>query len=614
MNRREQLLSPCATVINHAQRVNEAHNHENEGFLSYELGFIPSNSPITRLPRGFDVWDRLAASLPVLLRDQTLRSEVKSMEVLPADAQSLPEKCLQRASTILSIVSHAYMNSDMTRSVEQLPECLSRPWNEVTKRLGRQRPALNYIDLVVYNWQRKDAADDKFCVENLELLVPTVNNAEERIFYLTQAEILSRTTPLLHAVVDAQVAVQSDDVDTLKTALSQMQDTLNGIGRKTLMKITPVPGRKSYVDPVVWSLSVAPLAMPLGTDVPGPGGIASPLFHLMDNFIGRSSYTGVLGEEAERIRKDYPRHWREVISAAAEVDIAAYVDKKEVVELSQAWEAMKDLYRGSMGLLGLHRRKVFAYLPTAFKLGCSATIAGFKGDVAQAKWLRVHDELEKSRQERYTDGETSQDKATTLSSYKATDKSYPVSVLVEHSNKSLGYWFAAKGRVYDATSFLRIHPGGDKILINSGGRDVTSDLLAVSHLQEPTISSKLEKYVIGNLDIRVFDSMPLCNLYDFSVAMAYKVTDLYTTMGNNMTFLESKLTSVEAPGEMTEQKKGFVSALQRLLREQSVPSIASYAAAIATLCRSLTGPRFKALQNWSAFQYGSATVASIKAG
>ena len=43
-------------------------------------------------------------------------------------------------------------------------------------------------------------------VENMNLLVPTVDNKEERIFYLTQVEALAQSSPLISAVVRAQEA------------------------------------------------------------------------------------------------------------------------------------------------------------------------------------------------------------------------------------------------------------------------------------------------------------------------------------------------------------------------------------------------------------------------
>ncbi|KAI2485928.1 Cytochrome b5 hemesteroid binding domain [Pyrenophora tritici-repentis] len=594
-NIRPSPRSPCAAAIEGAQRLNEANQHENEGFLSYESGFMPSISPATRLPEGFRSWDQLAASLPELLRDQTLRATVDGLAVLPTDAKSLPDKYLQRASTLVSIVSHAYVHADMAGPAP-LPTCLSQPWAEITTRLGHEKPALSYIDLIVYNWRKRSDAGAEFCVENLELLVPTVGNAEERVFYLTQAEILSRATRLLNAIVEAQNAVLCDDVAALTVVLKGMSDTLSDIGRKSLMQIAPNPTRKSHVDPVVWAKSVAPLAVPLSADVPGPGGTASPLFHLMDNFIGRTSYNTVLGEEAQRIRIGYPQNWRNVISAAAEVDIATFIVNKNDAALRQSWELMKERYCGPMGLLGLHRRKVFAYLPMAFKLGRSATIAGFNGNVAQQEWNRVHEELEKSRQERCAEGNLSGAIVATSNTPKSGRQTYCISTLVEHSSKDVGFWFAANGRVYDATKYLRIHPGGDKILINSSGRDVTADLLAVTHLQEPTIAEKLERFAIGELRVPVFNSDKLRQFYDFAVAMAYKLTDLHTTFGNDVAFLDCQLTSVDPSGVLTVQKRRLAVAATARLGQQFIPSIASHAEVLAALCGSSTMARFKALQ------------------
>ena len=598
---------------------------------------MPAQQPLTALPPTHQAWDDLAAALPQLLCDQTLRDSVNAMPELLAHDKSLPDAYLHRASTVLSIVAHAYVHADMGGPTA-LPACVQRPWDTVSKRLGRDIPCLTYIDLIVYNWKHLKPAEEEFCVENLSLLVPTVNNAEENVFYLTQAEILSRATPLLGGVVDAQRAVLNDDAAGLKSALATMGETLSGIGRKTLMKIAPNPTHATHVDPVVWAKSVAPLAVPLRADVPGPGGTASPLFHMMDAFIGRRAYNATLGEEAQRIRATYPPHWRDLVAAAGEVDVAAFLASAKDPELTALWEGLKEKYRGSMGLLGMHRRKVFAYLPMAFKVGRSATIAGFKGEMAEEEWLTVHRELEKSRQERYGGGErvtVPQAAASQLKSGKLAElgiipiivviqtlvwyvvslvaatgafgnsksqprrpssKTYAISTLVEHSNSAVGFWFAAKGRVYDASKYLRAHPGGDKIIVSCSGRDATADLSAVSHFQEPAIAEKLARFVIGNLDVRQFASAALRELYDFSVAMAYKMPDLHATFGNDMTFVEGKLTSEEEPGAMTAQKQRFLATIQERVGTQYVSAMASHAAAVAKSAGSNTAERFDALR------------------
>jgi hypothetical protein len=50
----------------------------------------------------------------------------------------------------------------------------------------------------------------------MALLLPTVDNREERIFYLTQVEIMARCAPLVGAVVRAQEAVARDDPAALE--------------------------------------------------------------------------------------------------------------------------------------------------------------------------------------------------------------------------------------------------------------------------------------------------------------------------------------------------------------------------------------------------------------
>lgn len=577
--------SPCAKVITQAEKYNETIGHENLGSLSYRSGFMPAQYPLDKLPQSHNAWDALADDLSRLLRDQILRYEVNAMPEIPADRTALPDIYLQRASTVLGIVAHAYVHMDMSGPTA-LPSCLQKPWDQVNKRLGRDIAGLSYIDLIVYNWKKIDPEGD-FCVENLSLLVPTVNNAEENIFYLAQAELLWRATPLLCGVVDAQSAVLRNDAEALLSTLRTMTECLSDLVRKSLVKITANHTRPTYVDPVIWAKSVAPLAAPLRAEVPGPGGIASPLFHLMDAFIGRTAYNVILGEEARRNRANYPPHWRYIIAAAGEVNVATFVASTRNSELARLWEMLKAKYRGSMGLLGTHRRKVFAYLPMSFKVG-------FRGETAEEEWFTVHQELEKSRQERFLEGETS-DETRLLRPQQPLPKSYAISSLVEHSNAALGFWFVANNRVYDATSYLRMHPGGDKIIINSSGRDITKDLIAVSHLQERTIADKLSRFAIGYLDTRHFESEALREIYDFSVAMAYKITDLYTTFHTDASILKGKLTSNDTPGVMTAQKQRFFIMIQQRVGTQYVPSIASHAAVVAMSLGLDIARRFNAL-------------------
>jgi cytochrome b involved in lipid metabolism len=54
------------------------------------------------------------------------------------------------------------------------------------------------------------------------------------------------------------------------------------------------------------------------------------------------------------------------------------------------------------------------------------------------------------------------------------------------------------GSVYDVTSFVADHPGGEKPLLNSKGKDATENFVAVGH-SESTVAMMNEKFLIGKV-------------------------------------------------------------------------------------------------------------------
>ena len=582
------VATPCEDVLESAEALNRLNGHENAGFLSRSNGFMPLHQPLTCLPECFRAWDVIAANLPCLIKRQTLRSAVNNMPLLSARAEHLPAAYLHRASTLLSVLAHAYIHLDGNTSTI-LPACIEKPWTEVANRLGHKVPFLSYIDLIVYNYRNirqataiEELRVENLRVENLRLLVPTVDNNEERTFYLAQTEILAQATPLLNSIVEAQQAVLTRNTASLVRIFLEMTEQLYRIARVSLMKISASPSHTRQVDPVVWAKTVAPLAVPLRPDVQGPGGIASPLFHMMDTFINRESYNAFLGEEALKLRATYPPHWRAFIGAIGAVSIPAYIKKTCNAALDVAWHALKEAYCGRQGLLGLHRRKVYAFLPVGFKVGRYATNAHLKGNLAEEGWVKVHRELEKSREERYAIDEAAAMTGTATPGQPTIkpERRYTVSELARHCSAVDGYWLAARGRVYNVSTYMRNHPGGDKILVNSTGRDATSDLYAVSHFEVPAIQVKLDRFVIGVLHVPTFSDIAIKGTYDLAVAMVYKAVDLQTTYQNDVTFLDRRFTSAEDHEELTPQKiRSFMGVQERML-EQYIPTLVAHALAV----------------------------------
>jgi len=117
---------PSRRAFERALDDNQRAGHENSGFLSLERGFLPAENPLLALPETHRVWDDIAAQLPTSFKNLSVRMILDDMPVLPADAQHLPDRYLLRASTLISILAHAYARSEATAH-QQLPACLYNP-------------------------------------------------------------------------------------------------------------------------------------------------------------------------------------------------------------------------------------------------------------------------------------------------------------------------------------------------------------------------------------------------------------------------------------------------------------------------------------------------------
>ncbi|CAG2102832.1 unnamed protein product [Medioppia subpectinata] len=78
-------------------------------------------------------------------------------------------------------------------------------------------------------------------------------------------------------------------------------------------------------------------------------------------------------------------------------------------------------------------------------------------------------------------------------------KSYTAEEVAKHNDMSRRVWVSFRSGVYDITDFVAQHPGGDKILMASGGAlEPFWTLFAVHKTRE--VFTIMEKYRIGNLD------------------------------------------------------------------------------------------------------------------
>jgi len=400
-------VAPSRVAARRVVEAAEAHNrqvgHELDGFLSLAHGFLPAEPPLLAFPESHRAWDDMTERLPELFRGLLLRRAFDAMPVLDARPEALPDRYLLRASTLLGVFAHAYQYMAIDPPAA-LPESLQRPWTTVARRLGKKIPAVSYIDLFLYNWRLRDPAGPR-ALDNMDLLVPTWNNAAERVFYLVTSEFAMGLTPVLGAMLDAQEAAVADDPVALESALLVILDRLQHVTQAIYPQIDPNPRGRHPLDQVLWAKTVGTSGVPIFDGAPSPSGTAQPQIHALDAFLERRDYGSLVGQQSVYLAGFFPRHWQELVAALREVSVRQYVEDTRNAALRGIYNAMLDAYIGDRGWMGLHRIKAYGFLEVAFKVGRQVTTgARFTGLFKDRTWDKVDGELAIVREERRPPG------------------------------------------------------------------------------------------------------------------------------------------------------------------------------------------------------------------
>lgn len=61
-------------------------------------------------------------------------------------------------------------------------------------------------------------------------------------------------------------------------------------------------------------------------------------------------------------------------------------------------------------------------------------------------------------------------------------------------------WVLLGTRVYDVTGFLRMHPGGEALLLRRSGKDISRELDGPPHRHSENARRWMEQYYIGEID------------------------------------------------------------------------------------------------------------------
>ena len=196
-------------------------------------GFLPVPDPLQGLPERYAAWEEAARELPKSLGSGQVRSILSQLPPIEAsDLADEPER--ERAMLLLSYFGHAYVWGE-PEPAQQLPECIARPWYQVSTQLGRP-PVLSYASYALANWKRLDETGP-IALGNIALLQNFLGGLDEEWFVLVHVEVEMRAARACAAVPAALEAAANNDVDSLERQLRAMAASLEDVNA-TLMRMT----------------------------------------------------------------------------------------------------------------------------------------------------------------------------------------------------------------------------------------------------------------------------------------------------------------------------------------------------------------------------------------
>lgn len=526
-------LAPAMQVLHRAEEINKKLGHTNLGYLSFSHGFMPKEEPLRKMPIAFKIWDTVCEQTPELIKNLNFRDVIKNLPVLIPDEQNLEEKYLSRASMLLGFFAHAYANcAGELLSQKDVPDSIMIPWKTISRRLHRPEPFLSYFDLIAYNWKFKDETNKTKSLENMDLLYPIFNCDEESNLYLIQTEMMVNASPMVQAVAQAHQATLKNDHHLLGNSLQIMINCLKHITNVSFAKLSYNKRSKNYMDPVVFTKTMMSFAVPIKEDMPGPSGTSFPYAHLTDIFIGRKKYDEGISKEALRIRNLYPPHVKDFLNAVSKISVEDYILKSNCTELKKLYTALVDAYSGENGFLNIHRKRVYSFIQTSFKVGRPQTIGGFDGN-NEDEWENVNIALRNMQNERprcpfaqKSGKKQTAEKEKRLTNFKTSNDQFTVSSIAQHSCEEKGYWVLYENQVLDLTKYIKKHPGGETSLLEYVGSNITKEFERIH--SESVIANKIaQKLSIGVLNEPIFENKILKELYVAQKNFLWKLIELH---------------------------------------------------------------------------------------
>jgi indoleamine 2,3-dioxygenase len=333
-----------------------------EDFSSYQVdperGFLPSQDPLEKLPKAYEIWDQIGAELSALLVTGKLRSTLERL--VPLELGGLRDnRERERAILLLSVFGNAYVWADLRKPAARIPKGVAMPLCQLAEMLGRP-PIITHASIVLHNWRRLDRSAP-IDLDNLACLQLFLGGLDEQWFYLDGVAIERQGAPALVASVAGQKAVSENRPDALLENLAKMAASLATVNA-TLMRMY------DFCDPYVFYHRVRPYLT--GWDAPGViyegvsdqpqkyfGGSAaqSPWFQVIDAALGvehRDRETHPYLTEMRRYMTPAHRRFIEAMETGPSI-------RKFVLAHQQAEPSLCDVYNQCVGEMEKFRKKHF---------------------------------------------------------------------------------------------------------------------------------------------------------------------------------------------------------------------------------------------------------------
>ncbi|XP_055972632.1 indoleamine 2,3-dioxygenase 1 [Sorex fumeus] len=197
---------------------------EKDYHIDEDLGFaLPT--PLEELPYPYDAWILIAKNIPELIQNGELRANVEKLPKLSIDDLQ-GHKSQRLAHLVLGCITMAYVWNQGDGDVRKiLPSNIAIPYCELSKKLGLP-PILVYADCVLANWKKKDP-NGPMTYENMDILFSFPGGESSKGFFLVSLLVEIAAATAIKVIPSIFKAVQEQDQNTLKNALSEIASCLH---------------------------------------------------------------------------------------------------------------------------------------------------------------------------------------------------------------------------------------------------------------------------------------------------------------------------------------------------------------------------------------------------